>query len=105
MYMGNQIRIQSPFGGFFCWNTSIKWTNFAESPEEDLIFAGRILEASDTNQLRAIQKSKEDKGLATHKTPIFSFVVLSKEEFDKIKQEIKVGPGPARLKELVDLLA
>lgn len=121
------------FGDIFKYRGD-EYVYFVESPEEDLIFAGRILDVSETSRLRGLQEGREKQGLPTHKAPIFSYVVLSTEEFDKravlcaegldgakqlsfphaslttddvtkIKQEIKEGLAPARLKELVELLA
>lgn len=120
------------FGDVFRYRGD-EYVYFAESPEEGLVFAGKILDVGTTNQLQALQARQEKAGKPTHNTPAFSFVVLSSAEFDKravlcaleieaakqlsyphasltnddvarIKEEILTGVAPKRLQELVQLL-
>jgi hypothetical protein len=120
------------FGDVFRYRGE-EYVYFAESPEDGLIFAGKVLDSTSTGQLVALEERYQSKGKETHKTPVYSYIVLSTEEFAKravlcaagvdaskqlsyphatleeddraaVKAEILSGPAPAKLKSLVELL-
>jgi hypothetical protein len=120
------------FGDVFRYRGE-EYVYFAESPEDGLIFAGKVLDTSDSTQLVSMQERHQTKGKDTHKAPVYSYVVLSTDEFakravlcaagvdaskqlsyphatlesedrDAIKEEILSGPAPAKLKKLIELL-
>lgn len=121
------------FGDVFTYR-GVEYVYFAEYAEKKVIYAGKILEKSDSQMLAKIESSKNLKGKDTHKNPAFSYVVLSTQDFEKravicgapyegedgmsalphttlgqqdknaIKKEILEGPAPGALKELITLL-
>lgn len=120
------------FGDVFRYRGE-EYVYFAESATQDIIFAGKILDLPFTDRLLLIEQSRQTKNTPTHRTPVFSYVVLSTEEFDRravlcaegvdgvhrvglpharlseddiqsIREEILSGPAPKKLQELISLL-
>lgn len=120
------------FGDVFSY-LGDEYVYFAESPEDDVVFAGRILDVTSTNRLIGMEKDRQARNIQVHATPVYSYVVLSTAEFKKravlcaygidgakqrssphatldeddkarIKEEILSGPAPARLQSLLRLL-
>jgi len=120
------------FGDVFSY-LGEEYVYFVESIEDGVIFAGKILDTETTRQLVSLEKSKQKKSQSVSSVPVFSFVVLTTDEFnkravlcasnietvrklsiphasldsddrDKIRDEIENGPAPQRLKELLKIL-
>lgn len=120
------------FGDIFRYKGD-EYVYFVEDVEKDIIYAGKLLDDNMTRWIKDLEKAKTKQGAAIHDNPLFSYIVLSTDEFESravlcaradgvtrlakphgtlndsdmtaVRQEIKNGPSPDRLKQLLDLLA
>lgn len=119
------------FGEVFLYQGE-EYVFFAQDIERNIIYAGRILSEDHTNGLIKLFEGKVKSGADVSNNKVFSYVVLGTEEFqkravmcgshelnssgkyrhslgeddiEKIKEEIKDGPSPKALKDLVELLS
>lgn len=120
------------FGDVFSFR-GIDYVYFAESTEDGIIYAGKILDRDDTKTLDNIRKSHDRRNTPASASDMFSYVILtttsfknqavmcatydetvdlsspyqslSQDDINSIKTEIMSRPGLGKLKQIIEHLS